>query len=104
MTILFYLNDVEEGGETAFPVANNNTLNYQVHKLKKITKNYLVLQWKSKSVDYPDNEFTKNFVLYICSKVHASVTIHYLSIFRTKCRIVEFSCNYIVSINKVNIV
>lgn len=35
MTILFYLNDVEEGGETAFPVANNNTLDYQVHQVKK---------------------------------------------------------------------
>ncbi|KAK3584961.1 hypothetical protein CHS0354_009650 [Potamilus streckersoni] len=29
MTILFYLNDVEEGGETAFPVADNETLNIQ---------------------------------------------------------------------------
>lgn len=41
MTILFYLNDVEEGGETAFPVANNNTLDYQVHKLKKNNKKLL---------------------------------------------------------------
>ena len=33
MTILFYLNDVEEGGETAFPVAQNQTLDYQVRTL-----------------------------------------------------------------------
>jgi hypothetical protein len=31
MTILFYLNDVEDGGDTAFPVANNETVNIQVH-------------------------------------------------------------------------
>ena len=30
MTILFYLNDVEGGGETAFPVANNDTLDIAV--------------------------------------------------------------------------
>ena len=30
MTILFYLNDVEGGGETAFPVANNETLDITV--------------------------------------------------------------------------
>ena len=29
MTVLFYLNDVEEGGGTAFPVAGNET--YDVH-------------------------------------------------------------------------
>ena len=31
MTILFYLNDVEDGGDTAFPVANNETVSIQVH-------------------------------------------------------------------------
>ena len=30
MTILFYLNDVEGGGETAFPMANNETYDVQV--------------------------------------------------------------------------
>ena len=25
MTIMVYLNEVEEGGETAFPIANNDT-------------------------------------------------------------------------------
>ena len=30
MTILFYLNDVEGGGETAFPVANNDTVDIVV--------------------------------------------------------------------------
>ena len=30
MTILFYLNNVEGGGETAFPVANNDTLDLTV--------------------------------------------------------------------------
>ena len=29
-TILYYLNDVEEGGETAFIVADNSTLNESV--------------------------------------------------------------------------
>ena len=30
ITILYYLNDVEGGGETAFPVADNETLNFEV--------------------------------------------------------------------------
>ena len=30
MTVLFYLNDVKGGGETAFPVANNETLDIDV--------------------------------------------------------------------------
>lgn len=30
VTILYYLNDVEEGGETAFPVADNETFDQQV--------------------------------------------------------------------------
>ena len=30
MTVLFYLNNVEGGGETAFPVANNDTLDLSV--------------------------------------------------------------------------
>ena len=30
MTVLFYLNDVEEGGETAFPLANNDTYDVEV--------------------------------------------------------------------------
>ena len=30
ITILYYLNDVEEGGETAFPVADNKTFDQQV--------------------------------------------------------------------------
>ena len=30
MTVLYYLNDVEEGGETAFPMADNTTRNMEV--------------------------------------------------------------------------
>ena len=30
ITILYYLNDVEEGGETAFPVANAENYNHTV--------------------------------------------------------------------------
>ena len=30
MTILYYLNDVEDGGETAFPVADNETFDQTV--------------------------------------------------------------------------
>ncbi len=30
ITIVFYLNDVEEGGETAFPVADNATFSTEV--------------------------------------------------------------------------
>lgn len=33
ITILYYLNDVEEGGETAFPMADNATLDIHVSKL-----------------------------------------------------------------------
>ncbi|XP_074618146.1 transmembrane prolyl 4-hydroxylase-like isoform X1 [Acropora palmata] len=29
ITILYFLNDVEEGGQTAFPIANNETFNYE---------------------------------------------------------------------------
>lgn len=31
--MLYYLNDVEEGGETAFPMADNATLDIHVSKL-----------------------------------------------------------------------
>ena len=30
MTILYYLNDVKDGGETAFPVADNETFDQMV--------------------------------------------------------------------------
>jgi len=30
MTVLVFLNEPEEGGETAFPFANNNTFNKEV--------------------------------------------------------------------------
>ena len=30
ITVLYYLNDVEEGGETAFPVADNETFDMEV--------------------------------------------------------------------------
>ncbi|XP_022313337.1 transmembrane prolyl 4-hydroxylase-like [Crassostrea virginica] len=40
MTILFYLNDVEEGGETAFPVAQNQTLDYQTMMEKELIDLY----------------------------------------------------------------
>ena len=30
ITILYFLNDVKEGGETAFPIAENGTFNRQV--------------------------------------------------------------------------
>ena len=33
ITILYYLNDVEEGGETAFPMADNATLDIHVSNL-----------------------------------------------------------------------
>ena len=32
ITILYYLSDVEAGGETAFPVADNETLDFEVRK------------------------------------------------------------------------
>lgn len=32
LTVLYFLNDVEEGGETAFPVANNETFSTEVKK------------------------------------------------------------------------
>lgn len=30
MTVLYFLNDVEEGGETAFPLADNATFDHEV--------------------------------------------------------------------------
>ncbi|XP_068725292.1 transmembrane prolyl 4-hydroxylase-like [Montipora capricornis] len=38
ITILYFLNDVEEGGHTAFPIANNDTFNYEEWSRKS---NYL---------------------------------------------------------------
>lgn len=35
-TILYYLNDVEEGGETAFIVADNSTLNESVRSSRDL--------------------------------------------------------------------
>ena len=32
MTIIYYLSDVEEGGETAFPIADNETYTVEVSK------------------------------------------------------------------------
>lgn len=38
ITVLYFLNDVEEGGETAFPVADNATFSTEV-KNKQLTNN-----------------------------------------------------------------
>lgn len=37
ITILYYLNDVEAGGETAFPVADNKTLDMDVSLTEKVS-------------------------------------------------------------------
>lgn len=37
ITVLYYLNNVEEGGETAFPVADNATFSYEVYLLLERT-------------------------------------------------------------------
>ncbi|KAK3090308.1 hypothetical protein FSP39_010819 [Pinctada imbricata] len=58
MTILFYLNDVEGGGETAFPIANNDTVDLkrvQEEKLNNLYKkcedaNLLVTPSKGKAI------------------------------------------------------
>ena len=39
ITILYYLNDVEQGGETAFPVADNFTVKW------KVGVSYIALQF-----------------------------------------------------------
>jgi len=39
ITILYYLNDVEEGGETAFPVADNETFDQTV--IKSVTRDLI---------------------------------------------------------------
>ena len=36
MTILYYLNDVEDGGETAFPVADNETFDQAVRPVSNV--------------------------------------------------------------------
>ena len=38
MTILYYLNDVEDGGETAFPVADNETFDQMVSVLLRLER------------------------------------------------------------------
>ncbi|XP_074618508.1 transmembrane prolyl 4-hydroxylase-like [Acropora palmata] len=43
ITILYYLNDVEEGGETAFPVADNKTLDMEYLKDNRVDKDYFNL-------------------------------------------------------------
>ncbi|XP_058967699.2 transmembrane prolyl 4-hydroxylase-like, partial [Pocillopora verrucosa] len=43
ITILYYLNDVEGGGETAFPVAENETLNFEYLKDSRSTLDYFNL-------------------------------------------------------------
>ena len=42
ITILYFLNDVEEGGETAFPVADNETFSYEVRTYKVAACRYHV--------------------------------------------------------------
>ena len=37
VTILYFLNDVDEGGQTAFVVADNSTLNESVSVYKTVT-------------------------------------------------------------------
>ena len=47
MTVLYFLNDVEEGGETAFPLADNVTLDQKVRLyLRKCFVLYLSVTWK----------------------------------------------------------
>ena len=47
MTVLYFLNDVEEGGETAFPLADNVTLDQKVRLyLRKCFVLYFFLTWK----------------------------------------------------------
>lgn len=43
VTILFYLNDVEEGGETAFPMADNVTLSMEV----RFSRGVSLLEWNA---------------------------------------------------------
>ena len=40
MTLLYYLNDVEDGGETAFPVADNETFDQQVTRTTNLIQTY----------------------------------------------------------------
>lgn len=41
--MVFYLNSVEEGGETTFPVADNRTYEEQVSLLAQPVKNHKIL-------------------------------------------------------------
>lgn len=39
ITVLYFLNDVEEGGETAFPVADNTTFSAEVKNKQQTNDN-----------------------------------------------------------------
>ena len=57
-TILYYLNDVEDGGETAFPVADNDTFD------KKVTLTLSTLQNRRSGPGKRENAvFTDTFKL-----------------------------------------
>ena len=56
ITILFYLNDVEDGGETAFPVADDEAYLHDVSLIVNFSS------FSSTLIDYFLDEFRRKYV------------------------------------------
>ena len=54
VTILFYLNDVEEGGETAFPMADNVTLSMEV----RFSRGVSLWVWNAINIQIPPRQLS----------------------------------------------
>lgn len=46
ITILYYLNDVEQGGETAFPVADNSSIKWEVRPVTRKNESCVIYSYK----------------------------------------------------------
>lgn len=83
MTIFFYLNDVKDGGGTAFPVANNETVDLGVYSLHMLCYSFTILH----NVNFHLNLVVLNSVL---CQYHSSA----IFLFLLKLMFVLSVCNF----------